>query len=186
MNHLPDNPGQNQENKPDDEVNNRASTSTAVKADKSSSRIKGFLSGFGSAAQLSAQKALSNIQEVTTSAADHALSTGRSVGNTIGEVMLSTGQMIKAGGVIIGDLNGDGKVDEEDFKIAAAKIKDIASATATEVGILGKEALHSDIVKDAAAGAIVGGAIASVIPFVGTITGATVGAVAGVVKSIRK
>lgn len=86
----------------------------------------------------------------------------------------------------IGDLNGDGKIDAEDFKIVAAKGKEIAAATASEVAKLGKEALHSDLVNEAAAGALVGGVVASVVPVLGTATGAAVGAAMGAYKHITK
>ena len=86
----------------------------------------------------------------------------------------------------IGDLNGDGKIDAEDFKIAAAKGKEIAAATASEVAKLGKEALHSNLVKEAAAGALVGGVVASAVPVLGTATGAALGAAVGAYKHITK
>lgn len=86
----------------------------------------------------------------------------------------------------IGDLNGDGKVDYEDFKIAAARAKVFASAAAVEAVKLGKEALHSDMTKDAAAGAAVGATIAIPIPFVGPAIGAAVGAGVGVFKNLTK
>ena len=86
----------------------------------------------------------------------------------------------------IGDLNGDGKIDGEDFKIAANKAKQIASATLEETTSLGKRAIQSDLVKEAAAGALVGGVVASVVPVLGTATGAAVGAVVGAYKHITK
>jgi hypothetical protein len=88
--------------------------------------------------------------------------------------------------VLVGDLNGDGKVDIEDAGIAAAKMRDVAGAAAAELGQLGKSALQSQLVQDAAAGAVVGGVLASAIPFVDTLTGATVGAAMGAYKGIGK
>ena len=78
------------------------------------------------------------------------------------------------------DLNGDGKVDAEDLKIALEKAKSIGSEVAEQTGKLAKGATDHPMVKDAAAGALVGGAIASVIPLIGSATGAAVGAVIGV------
>ena len=80
------------------------------------------------------------------------------------------------------DLNGDGKVDAEDLKIALEKAKEIGGELAQETAKIAKEAAGHQMVKDAAAGAIVGGAIASVIPLAGTGMGAAVGAVVGVLN----
>jgi hypothetical protein len=59
---------------------------------------------------------------------------------------------------------------------------------AEELGQLGKSALQSKLVQDAAAGAVVDGVLASMIPIpiLSTVTGATVGAALGVYKSIGK
>ena len=86
----------------------------------------------------------------------------------------------------VGDLNGDGKIDAEDFKIAMNKAKGIAAATVDEAAKLGKEALQSDMAKDAAAGAAVGAAVAIPIPLVGPAAGAAVGAGLGLYKNITK
>lgn len=63
-------------------------------------------------------------------------------------------------------LDSYGKVDFEDAKIAAAKMKEVSGATVDELGQLGKRALRSDLVQDAAAGAgaVVGGASMSLVP----------------------
>lgn len=88
--------------------------------------------------------------------------------------------------VLVGDLNGDGKVDEEDARIAAEWAKKTASSVGEEASKLGKSAINSDMAKDAATGAAVGAAIASVVPFIGTIAGAAAGATAGVYKNITR
>jgi hypothetical protein len=87
---------------------------------------------------------------------------------------------------LIGDLNGDGKVDFGDFKIAAARSKEIALSAASGAVKMGKEACHSDMAKDAAAGAVVGAAIAVPIPLIGPAFGAAIGAGVGVVKNLTK
>lgn len=86
----------------------------------------------------------------------------------------------------VGDLNGDGKIDAEDFKIAALRAKVIAAATADEAAKLGKEALQSDLATDAASGAAVGAAVAIPIPLIGPAAGAVVGAGLGVYKNLTK
>jgi hypothetical protein len=86
----------------------------------------------------------------------------------------------------LGDLNGDGKVDEEDAKIAAEWAKNKAVAVGDEATRLGKEALKSDMVKDAAAGAVVGAAVAIPVPVIGPVTGAAIGAGLGICKNFTK
>lgn len=87
---------------------------------------------------------------------------------------------------LLGDLNGDGKVDEEDAKIAAAWAKKTVLTATNEVSKLGKEAMKSDMVKDAAAGAVVGAAIAIPVPVIGPLAGGAIGAGLGVYKNIIK
>lgn len=86
--------------------------------------------------------------------------------------------------VFVGDLNGDGKVDQEDMDIAAAWARKAANSVGDEAVKLGKNALQSDMAKDAAAGAAVGAVIAIPIPFVGPPVGAALGAAVGVYKNI--
>jgi len=87
---------------------------------------------------------------------------------------------------LIGDLNGDGKVDHEDAKIAAEWAKKCSSAVGDEAAKVGKEALQSEMVRDAAAGAAVGAAIAIPIPVIGPLAGAAIGAGLGVYKNILR
>lgn len=82
----------------------------------------------------------------------------------------------------VGDLNGDGRFDAEDLRIAKAAIGKVAVEVGGEAKELGKAALRHQLVRDAAAGAVVGGAIASVVPLVGVPFGAAVGAAAVLVR----
>ncbi len=95
-------------------------------------------------------------------------------------------EAISATAVLVGDLNGDGKVDHEDAKIAAKWAKKNASAIGDEAAKVGKEALQSEMVRDAAAGAAVGAAIAIPIPVIGPLAGAAIGAGLGVYKNILR
>jgi len=88
--------------------------------------------------------------------------------------------------VLVGDLNGDGKVDEADARIAAEWTKKTATSIGTEAGRLGKEAVRSDMAKDAAAGAAVGAAVAIPVPVIGPLAGAAIGAGVGVYKNLTK
>lgn len=84
------------------------------------------------------------------------------------------------------DLNGDGKVDQEDAKIAAEWAKKTANAAGNEAIKLGKHAIESDMVKDAAAGAAVGAVVAIPVPVIGPFAGAAIGAGLGVYKNLTK
>lgn len=86
----------------------------------------------------------------------------------------------------VGDLNGDGVVDEKDARIAADWARKTASTVADEAGRLGKEAVRSDLAKDAAAGAAIGAVVAVPLPVVGPIAGAAVGAGLGVYKNLTQ
>jgi len=123
--------------------------------------------------------------------------TGKAKHSFLKSTFDSAGQSVKdaatsaknIGGLLanqIGDLNGDGKIDAEDFKIAVGRAKQIAIAVGDETVKLGKSAMQSGLVKEAAAGALVGGAIASVVPVLGTATGAVVGATLVAYKHITK
>ncbi len=84
----------------------------------------------------------------------------------------------------VGDLNGDGKIDEEDWKIARAAAGKAATGVAREAGELGKAVARHEITKDAAAGAVVGALIAVPIPFVGPALGAAAGATIGLTRGV--
>lgn len=88
--------------------------------------------------------------------------------------------------LLVGDINGDGKVDEQDARIAANWAKDTAATIGDEASRLGKEALRSDIVRDAASGAAVGAVMAIPIPLIGPAAGAALGAGVGVYKNLGK
>ena len=93
---------------------------------------------------------------------------------------------ISSTAVLVGDLNGDGKVDEEDARIAAEWTKKTATSVGEEVNRLAKEALRSDMTKDAAAGAAVGAVVAVPVPVIGPMAGAAIGAGIGVYKNLTK
>lgn len=88
--------------------------------------------------------------------------------------------------VLIGDLNGDGKVDEEDARIAADWTKETIISIGDEASKLGKEALRSDLAKDATSGAVVGAVVGIPIPFMGPMMGAAIGAGLGVYRNFTK
>ncbi len=93
-------------------------------------------------------------------------------------------EVISATAILVGDLNGDGKVDQEDAKIAAEWAKKNANALGEDAVKLGKEAMRSGMVKDAAAGAVVGAGIAIPVPVIGPLAGAAIGAGLGMYKNI--
>jgi len=95
-------------------------------------------------------------------------------------------EVTSSAAVLVGDLNGDGKVDEADARIAAEWAKKTASAIGAEAGRLGKEAARSEMAKDAAAGAAVGAVVAIPVPVIGPLAGAAIGAGVGVYKNLTK
>ena len=96
------------------------------------------------------------------------------------------GKFITTTAELVGDLNGDGKVDIEDAKIALEKAKQVASSVADESAKLGKEVMQSELVKDVAPYAAIGAVIAIPIPFVGSAIGAAIGAGLGLYKNATK
>lgn len=98
-----------------------------------------------------------------------------------------TKEIVSSTAVMVGDLNGDGKIDKEDARIAAKWAKNTASSAGNEAAKIGKEAVRSDLVKDASAGAAIGAVVAVPVPLVGPVAGAVIGAGLGVYKNlIRK
>lgn len=108
-----------------------------------------------------------------------AVEVGKSSSQAVGKVASTTA-------VLVGDLNGDGKVDIEDAKIAMAKAKQVATVVANESAKLGKEVMQSELVKDVAPYAAVGAAIAVPVPLVGPALGAAAGAALGLYKNATK
>ena len=88
--------------------------------------------------------------------------------------------------VLVGDLNGDGKIDEEDARIAAEWAKKKATSVGNEANKLGKEAMRSDLAKDAATGAGIGAVVAIPVPVIGPLAGGAIGAGIGVYKNLTK
>lgn len=84
------------------------------------------------------------------------------------------------------DLNGDGKVDEEDLKLAVQEGKRFSKSVAEEVGKLARDAAQSELAKEAAAGALVGAAIAVPVPGIGPVAGATIGASISAYRNITR
>ncbi len=93
---------------------------------------------------------------------------------------------VSAAATAVGDLNGDGVVDEKDAQIAADWARRTAGSIADEAGRLGKQAIRSDLAKNAAAGAAVGAVVSIPIPLIGPVAGATVGAGIGIYKSLTQ
>ncbi len=83
------------------------------------------------------------------------------------------------------DLVGD-FVEREDVRAAAEGLKKTSLAIGSEAARLGKEAAHSDLAKDAGAGAAVGAVMAVPVPLVGPIIGATAGATLGIYKNLTR
>lgn len=150
---------------------------------------EGLLDGAKFCAHCGVQ-AVAVIQPIQESASKPETSSLRSAYNSASQAVSRTTSIAKnIGGMVatqIGDLNGDGKIDAEDFKIAAARAQQLASAGIDEVSKLGKGAMQSDLVKEAAAGAVVGAVIAVPVPVIGPVAGAVIGASLGAYKHFTK
>lgn len=109
---------------------------------------------------------------------------GGELGRSAGATAQAAGRMGNAAIHAVSDLNGDGRIDELDFKIARDAAGRAASVVSREAGELGKAVARNDITKDAAAGAVVGALIAMPIPIVGPITGAAFGAAIGMARGV--
>lgn len=105
-------------------------------------------------------------------------------GRMAGSIARGTADVGGRAAVLVGDLNGDGKVDEADFRIARESVGRAASVAGREAGELGKAVMRHEITKDAAAGAAVGALIAVPIPLVGPVAGAAVGAAIGLTRGV--
>jgi len=121
----------------------------------------------------------SSISSAAGDAGRSAYEAGKNASQAVGRVAGTTA-------LLVGDLNGDGKVDIEDAKIALEKAKQVGSSVADESAKLGKEVMQSELVKDVAPYAAVGAAIAVPIPIIGPAIGAALGAGLGLYKNATK
>lgn len=87
---------------------------------------------------------------------------------------------------LIGDLNGDGKVDKADWDIARRRAEAVADEMTEEAARLGKAVMRADMTRDVATGAAIGAAVAIPVPIVGPAAGAVVGAGVGLYKNLTK
>ncbi|OYX55550.1 MAG: hypothetical protein B7Y86_12890 [Brevundimonas subvibrioides] len=109
---------------------------------------------------------------------------GGDIGRSAGVTAKAAGRAGNAAMHAVGDLNGDGKIDEADFRIARDAAGRAAAVVSREAGELGKSVARSEITKDAAAGAVVGALIAVPIPIVGPVAGAAFGAAIGMARGV--
>ena len=87
---------------------------------------------------------------------------------------------------LVGDLNGDGKIDAEDAKLARDRVAGALSVGAQEAGKLAKAVARAPLTKDVATYAAIGAAIAVPLPLVGPAIGAAVGAGLGLWRSMTR
>ena len=96
----------------------------------------------------------------------------------------AAGQELGAKAHKLADLNGDGRVDGEDARIAAERAGKLAKDCSQEATRIGKEALQTDLGKQTATGAAIGAAAAIPIPLVGPALGAAIGGSIGALHSV--
>ena len=128
------------------------------------------------------KRARDSIASTATDVGNKVSKAAQAAASTATDVASKANKVTQIAITTLTDLNGDGKVDAEDLKIALEKAKAIGSEVAEQTGKLAKGATDHPMVKDAAAGALVGGAIGAVLPVVGTAVGAPIGAAFSVVS----
>jgi phage tail tape-measure protein len=96
----------------------------------------------------------------------------------------AAGHSIQSKAHQLADLNGDGKVDSEDARIAAERAGKLATDCGKEAARISKEAIKTDLGKNTAAGAAVGAAVGTAVPLVGTAVGGIIGAGVGAYKGL--
>ena len=119
------------------------------------------------------------------SVASHAKSAANSTKDIAAHTADQVSSATKRTAILLGDVNGDGKVDEEDLKIAVAKGKVVIQSAADEVGAMAKGVARSELVRDVTSAAAVGAVIAVPIPLVGPMAGAVVGGTLGAYKNLK-
>lgn len=153
--------------------------SAAVASAKAATAAAKVAGDTAMAAAQSAGKAVGKAAQATAGVVGNAAAIATQASADVGErAATAAGSALN----IVGDLNGDGRFDSEDVRIAMAAVGRAAAEVGGEAAELGKGVLRHPAVKDAAAGAIVGGVIGSAVPIVGTHLGAVVGAAAVVVR----
>lgn len=149
-----------------------------------SNNLKSTGSRIADTARRSFQSSAEATRTAATTAGQGMASAAGGMKKAAGATARVAGEFRSAAYLAVGDLNGDGKVDEEDWKIARAAAGRAASGVAREAGELGKAVARHEITKDAAAGAAVGALIAIPVPIIGPIGGAAAGAVVGLTRGV--
>jgi hypothetical protein len=98
----------------------------------------------------------------------------------------AAGDIVNSTATKLGEVAKEHRPEPGDMKRAADFLVDAAGKTATEISKLGKDALKTELAKDAAAGAAIGAVVAIPVPLIGPIAGAVVGAGLGVYKNLRQ
>lgn len=87
---------------------------------------------------------------------------------------------------LVGDLNGDGKVDAQDAKIARDHAAQALSVATNEAGKLATSVARAPLTKDVATYAAAGAVIAIPLPFIGSAIGAAAGAALGLWRNMTR
>ena len=102
------------------------------------------------------------------------------------ELTENAASVVGRAATLVGDLNGDGKVDGDDARIARDNVTEALSVATDEVGKLAKSVARAPLTKDVATYAAVGAAIALPLPVVGSAIGAAVGAGLGLWRNMTR
>jgi len=127
-----------------------------------------------------------NAIEVAPEAATDVGVTSRSLRAKVSRLSANVGSIAGKAAALVGDLNGDGKVDGGDAKIVRDNVAEALSVATDEVGKLAKSVARAPLTKDVATYAAVGAAIALPLPVVGSAIGAAVGAGLGLWRNMTR
>jgi len=109
-----------------------------------------------------------------------------SVGEALSDVCEVAKESAKTIAVAVFDQNGDGEVTKEDIRILSKRGANAGKKVAERTVKIIEEASKTELVKEAAAGALVGAAVAVPVPLIGPVAGAAIGASIGVYANVTR
>jgi len=126
------------------------------------------------------------MRERLAKAAEEAKKASAKVGEALSDVCDVTKESAKTIAVAVLDQDGDGHITKEDFMLISKRGADAGKKVGKRTVEIMDEASKTELVKEAAAGALVGAAVAVPLPLIGPVAGAVIGASVGVYANVTK